>query len=114
MCRSDLYESAELDGAGAWMRLLNVTLPMISPVIFFNLIMAIIGTLQVFSVPYIMTGGGPAHATYFFTMYLYDNAFTYLKMGYASAMAWIQLLIILVLTLIAFYSSKRWVHYSSN
>jgi multiple sugar transport system permease protein len=110
----DLYESAELDGAGAWQRLRSVTLPMISPVIFFNLIMAIIGTLQVFAVPYIMTGGGPARATYFFTMYLYDNAFTYLKMGYASAMAWIQLLIILALTAIAFWSSKRWVHYQSK
>jgi len=107
----ELYEAAELDGAGAWMRLRNVTLPMISPVIFFNLIMSIIGTLQVFSIPYIMTGGGPARATYFFTMYLYDNAFTYLKMGYASAMAWLQLVMILLLTLLAFWSSKRWVHY---
>ena len=110
----ELYESAELDGAGAWQRLRNVTLPMISPVIFFNLIMAIIGTLQVFAIPYIMTGGGPARATYFFTMYLYDNAFVYLKMGYASAMAWIQLLIVLMLTAFAFWSSKRWVHYQGK
>ena len=71
--------------------------PSISPVIFFNLIMAIIGTLQVFVLPYIMTQGGPARSTYFYTMYLYDNAFSYLKMGYASAMAWIQLLIVLAL-----------------
>ena len=110
----ELYEAAEIDGAGAWRRLRHVTLPMISPVIFFNLIMAIIGTLQVFAIPYIMTGGGPARATYFFTMYLYDNAFTYLKMGYASAMAWIQLLIVLVLTAVAFWSSSRWVHYQSR
>lgn len=110
----ELYESAELDGAGAWQRLKSVTLPMISPVIFFNLIMAIIGTFQVFSIPFIMTGGGPARATYFFTMYLYDNAFTYLKMGYASAMAWIQLLIILALTALASWSSKRWVHYQTK
>jgi multiple sugar transport system permease protein len=110
----ELYESAELDGASAWRRLRHVTLPMISPVIFFNLIIAIIGTLQVFAIPYIMTGGGPARATYFFTMYLYDNAFTYLKMGYASAMAWIQLLIILALTALAFWSSKRWVHYQGK
>ena len=110
----ELYESAELDGAGAWQRLRNVTLPILSPVIFFNLIIAIIGTLQVFAIPYIMTGGGPARATYFFTMYLYDNAFTYLKMGYASAMAWIQLLIVLALTSLAFWSSKRWVHYSNK
>jgi multiple sugar transport system permease protein len=88
----------------------NITLPMISPVIFFNLVMALIGTLQVFSQPFIMTGGGPARATYFFTMYLYDNSFTYLKMGYASAMAWVQLLIILCLTGLAFWSSRRWVY----
>jgi multiple sugar transport system permease protein len=110
----ELLESAEIDGALAWNRMRHVTLPMISPVIFFNLIMAIIGTLQVFSVPYIMTGGGPARATYFFTMYLYENAFLYLKMGYASAMAWIQLLIVLALTGIAFWSSKRWVHYQGK
>ena len=107
----ELYDAAELDGANPWQRLRNVTLPMISPVIFFNLIMAIIGSMQVFAVPYIMTGGGPARATYFFTMYLYDNAFNYLKMGYASAMAWVQLLIILALTAAAFWSSKKWVHY---
>lgn len=110
----ELLESAELDGANAIQRLWNVTLPMLSPVIFFNLIMAIIGSLQEFSVPYIMTGGGPARATYFFTMYLYDNAFTYLKMGYASAMAWIQLAMVLLLTGLAFWSSKRWVHYQTK
>ena len=110
----EFYEAAELDGASSWQRLWNVTIPMISPVIFFNLIMAIIGTFQVFSIPYIMTQGGPARATYFFTMYLYDNAFTYLKMGYASAMAWIQLLIVLVLTLVAFWTSNKWVHYQSK
>jgi len=110
----ELQEASELDGANAWQRLWNVTLPILSPVIFFNLIMAIIGTFQVFSIPYIMTAGGPARATYFFTMYLYDNAFTYLKMGYASAMAWIQLVIILLFTLLAFWSSKKWVHYQSK
>ncbi|MBV9866369.1 MAG: sugar ABC transporter permease [Abitibacteriaceae bacterium] len=111
---SELLESAEIDGAGMTRRLWHVTLPMLSPVIFFNLIMAIIGTLQVFAIPYIMTGGGPARATYFFTMYLYDNAFRYLKMGYASAMAWIQLLIILALTAIAFWSSRKWVYYQGK
>ena len=88
---------------------------MISPVIFFNLIMALIGTFQVFSVPYIMTGGGPDRATYFYTMYVFDNAFRYPgRMGYASAMAWIQLLIILALTAIAFLSAKKWVHYQGK
>lgn len=110
----ELYEAADIDGANAWQRLWNVTLPMISPVIFFNLVMGIIGSLQTFSTAYIMTGGGPDQATYFYTMYLYDNAFTYLKMGYASAMAWVQLLVVLVLTALAFWSSKKWVHYQGK
>lgn len=111
---ADLYEAAEIDGAGVWRRLWSVTIPMLSPVIFFNLIMAIIGTLQVFAVPFIMTGGGPERASYMYTHYLYDNAFGYLKMGYASAMAWLQLLIILALTGIAFWTSRRWVHYQGR
>jgi multiple sugar transport system permease protein len=106
-----LVEAAELDGAGPWQRLVNVTLPALSPVIFFNLIMAIIGTLQAFAIPYIMTSGGPARATYFYTMYLYDNAFRFLKMGYACSMAWIQFLLVVALSALAFWSSKRWVHY---
>ena len=76
--------------------------------------MAIIGALQVFDVPFIMTNGGPAHSTYFLSMYLYDNAFVYLQMGYANAMAWIMLLIVLLLTGIAFWSSSRWVHYQGK
>lgn len=110
----ELYEAAEIDGAGPVSRLFNVTLPMLSPVIFFNLIMAIIGTLQVFAIPYIITGGGPRRGTYFMTMYLYDNAFRFLRMGYASSLAWVQLLIILALTALAFWTSKRWVHYQGK
>lgn len=110
----ELYEAAELDGAGVAGRILHVTLPILSPVIFFNLIMAIIGALQTFDVPYIMTGGGPAHSTYLLSMYLYDNAFVYLHMGYASAIGWIMLLIVLLLTALAFWSSRRWVHYEGN
>ena len=110
----ELYEAAELDGAGPLGKALNVTLPMISPVIFFNLIMAIIGTLQVFTLPFIMTQGGPERSTYFLTYYLYDNAFTFLRMGYASAMAWVQLLMILALTAVAFWSGRRWVHYQGK
>jgi multiple sugar transport system permease protein len=107
----ELYEAANIDGATALDRIWHVTLPFISPVIFFNLIMGIIATLQIFAVPYIMTQGGPARSTYFYTMYLYDNAFSYLKMGYGNAMAWVQLLIVLMLTALAAWSSKRWVHY---
>jgi multiple sugar transport system permease protein len=110
----DLYEAAELDGASPLGQLLHVTLPSISPVIFFNLIMDIIGTLQVFVPALVMTLGGPAHSTYFYTYFLYDNAFSYLKMGQASAMAWIQLIIILILTGLAFWSSRRWVHYQGR
>ena len=107
----ELYEAAEIDGASPVRKLWHVTLPGISPVIFFNLVMGIIGTLQVFGTPYIITKGGPARSTYFYTMYLYDNAFTNLKMGYASALAWVQLLIVLALTGLAFWTSKKWVHY---
>ena len=107
---SELYEAAELDGAGAMRKMWHVTLPAISPVILFNLIIGIIGTLQVFAQPYIITRGGPARATYFYTLYLYENAFKYLKMGYASAMAWILFAIILLLTALAFWSSRHWVH----
>ncbi len=110
----ELYEAAELDGANNRQQLWHVTIPMISPVIFFNLVMAIIGILQVFDTPFMMTHGGPNRASYFFTYYLYDNAFTYLKMGYASAMAWIQLLLVLTLTGIAFWSSKKWVYYQGK
>jgi len=107
----ELLEAAEIDGAGRLGRLVHVTLPMLSPVIFFNLVMAIIGTFSVLTIPYIMTRGGPNNATYFYTMYGYDTAFTYLRMGYASALAWVQLLIILALTALAFWSARKWVHY---
>ena len=110
----ELYEAADLDGANAAQRLFYVTLPMISPVIFFNLIIAIIGVLQIFDTPFMMTQGGPNRASYFYTYYLYDNAFSYLHMGYASAMAWIQLLIVLALTAVAFLTSKKWVHYQGK
>ena len=108
-----LYEAAAIDGATGAGRLWHVTLPMLSPVIFFNLVLAIIATLQVFAVPFVMTRGNPDRATYFYTMYLYDNAFTFLRMGYASAMAWVQLLMIMGLTALAFWSARRWVHYEA-
>jgi multiple sugar transport system permease protein len=110
----ELYEAADIDGASPLRKTWHVTLPSISPVIFFNLIMGLIGTLQVFATPFILTQGGPARATYFYTMYLYDNAFKYLNMGYASAMAWVQLLLVLALTALAAWSSKRWVHYQGR
>ena len=110
----ELYEAADIDGASDLGKLWHVTLPGISPVIFFNLIMGLIGTLQVFAVPYIVTGGGPDQSTYFLTQYLYDNAFHYLKMGYASAIAWVQLLIVLGLTGLVAWTGKRWVHHAGK
>lgn len=107
----ELLEAAEIDGAGPWRRLFSVTLPVLSPVIFFNLVMAIIGSFSILTVPYIMTQGGPNNATYFFTMFSYDQAFKFLHMGYASAVAWIQLGITLFLTAIAFWSARKWVQY---
>lgn len=109
----DLYEAANLDGASPLRRLWHITLPGLSPIILFNSIVGIINALQVFALPYVMwrTRQGPEQAGYFYTSYLYDNAFRYLKMGYASAMAWIQLLMILALTGLVFWLSRRMVHY---
>ena len=109
-----LIEAAELDGATAWQKTRNVTIPMISPVILFNGVMGLIGTLQVFAVPFIMfPNGTPARSTYFYAMYLFDNAFKYQKMGYASAMGWIMFLLVLVLTLVSLRLSEKHVHYGS-
>ena len=110
-----LYEAADLDGAGWWAKTWHVTLPMLSPVILFNGIMGIIGALQVFTIPYIMfPGGSPARSTYFYAMYLYDNAFVYLKMGYACAMGWIMFAITVVLTIAAHRLSDKYVHYGGS
>jgi len=106
-----LYEAAELDGANVWQKTVCITIPMITPVILFNLIMGLIGSFQYFTQVYIMTNGGPADSTLFYALYLYRNAFVYFKMGYASAMAWILFLIILVCTIIVLKSSAKWVYY---
>jgi multiple sugar transport system permease protein len=109
----ELYEAAKIDGASAPRRFWHVTLPGLSPVVLFNVIIAILTAWQIFALPYILWRGqpGPSDATYFYTMYLFDNAFRYLKMGYASAMAWIQLLIILIMTALVFLVGRRTVHY---
>ncbi len=105
-----LYEAASIDGAGPIRRWFSVTLPGVSPVILFNTITGVINTWQVFAVPYIMTEGGPGRSTLFYSMYLYQNAFVYQKMGYASALAWIQFLIIMALTGLTFLLSRNLVH----
>lgn len=106
-----LYEAAEIDGAGVLTRFWNVTIPMISPVIFFNLVMSIIGSFQVFTNAYVMTQGGPANASLFYVLHLYRNAFSYFKMGYASALAWVLFAIILFFSLLVVRSSPAWVYY---
>jgi multiple sugar transport system permease protein len=106
-----LYEAAELDGAGAWSQFRNVTIPMLTPTIFFNLVMSVIGSFQVFTQAYVMTDGGPAKATMFYVLLLYKQAFDFLRFGYASAMAWILFIIIAVLTAFNFKVAPRWVHY---
>jgi multiple sugar transport system permease protein len=111
---TQLYEAAEIDGAGAWRRFRTVTIPMVSPVIFFNLIMGIIGALQTFTQAFIMTGGGPREATYFYMLHLYNNAFMWLRMGYAAALAWVLFFYILILTLFVLRSSSAWVYYEGE
>jgi multiple sugar transport system permease protein len=106
-----LYEAAKIDGAGRARAFFNVTLPQLSPLIFFNLIMGIIGSFQVFTQVYVMTNGGPGNATLVYVLKLYREAFEYHKMGYASAMAWVLFLVLLALTLVVVKTSKSWVHY---
>ncbi len=110
----ELYEAALIDGAGATRKLWHITLPLISPVIFFNLIMGIIGYFQYFTQVWVMTRGGPEDSTAFYALYMFNNAFLFFKMGYASAMAWILFAITLVCTLIVFKTSSKWVYYSGE
>ena len=109
-----LYEAASLDGAGFWQRTRHITLPSISPVIFFNLIMGVIGTFQYFTQTFVMTKGGPDNSTLFYALYLYQNAFEYFRMGTACAMAWILFLLTLAATALVFKSSARWVYYEGE
>ncbi len=111
-----LYEVAELDGAGPWGKFRNVTLPMLTPTILFNLVMGLIIAFQYFTQVYVMTGGKgtPVDSTMFYALYLYRCSFYYLRMGYASAMAWMLFVVILVATLGVLVSSKRWVYYQGD
>lgn len=109
-----LYEAASIDGAGTWHMFRHITLPLITPVIFFNLIMQTVQAFQEFNGPYIVTEGGPLKSTYLLPLYIYDKAFKSFDMGYASAVAWVLFAIIMVLTLIAFWSSKKWVYYAGD
>ncbi|NQU41158.1 MAG: sugar ABC transporter permease [Lentisphaerae bacterium] len=110
-----LYESADIDGASSIRKLWNITIPLISPVIYFNLIMGIIGSLQVFAQPFVMLGGGgPNRSALFYAVYIYQNAFDYRLMGYACAMAWVLFLIVLLLTWIATRSTRHLIYYAGE
>lgn len=109
-----LYEAATVDGANAWQRFWNVTVPMCTPVILFNFIMGIITAFQDFTLPFVLTGGGPMKSTEFYVVNLYRNAFVQFNLGKASAMAWILFLIILVLSVVLFRTSARWVYYGGE
>lgn len=110
----ELHEAAQIDGAGTWTRFIHVTLPMLSPTMLFNLVIGIVAALQVFTVSIIATNGGPDYATWFFIVHLYQNGFQDYDMGYASALAWIFLVIVLALTLINVRLSNRWVYYEGD
>ena len=110
----ELLEAAEIDGANNWQRFWGVVMPMLSPVIFFNLIIGIIGSFQVFTNAFIMTSGGPQNATLFVVLYIYLNGFRFFKMGYAATLAWMLFWIIMVFTFLQFTVANRWVYYEGK
>ncbi|SDP16508.1 multiple sugar transport system permease protein [Rhodoferax sp. OV413] len=112
----DLYEAASMDGAGTWRKFRKITLPLLAPVIFFNMVLQIIEGFKAFTPAYVVSGGtgGPIDSTLFYTLYLYQEAFSYFRMGYASALAWVLLLIIGAFTGISFLTSKYWVYYEDD
>lgn len=110
---TELYEAAEVDGAGRWRKFRHITIPMLSPTIFFNLVTGIVGAFKIFGPAFVATGGGPGYGSYFYVLHLFNNAFRYLNMGYASGLAWVLFIILLVLTLVQFRVAKSWVYYES-
>jgi multiple sugar transport system permease protein len=112
----ELYDAADVDGANFWHKFRHITVPMMTPVVFFHLVTSVIGALQFFAIPFIMTGGTgfPAGSTLFYSIYLYKSAFHYFTMGYASAMAWLLFMVTLVITLIIFRSARLWVFYAGG
>lgn len=109
-----LYEAATIDGASKWHQFWRITLPLITPVIFYNLVTGIIGAFQYFTNAFVMTNGGPANATEFYNLYLYRNTFRWGRLGFGSAMAWFLLFLVLVMTLLVFRSSAAWVYYEGE
>ena len=111
---NDLYEAARLDGASAWQTFRRITLPLLTPVIFFNFIMQVIQAFQEFNGPYVITGGGPLKATYLLPLMIYEEAFKYFEVGYASALSWALFVLVAIFTALAFRSSKYWVFYGEG
>ncbi len=111
---TQLMEAASIDGASAWHSFWRIQVPMMTPVIFYELVMTLIESFKIFTQAYVMTQGGPRYASLFYVYYLYQNAFKYYQMGYASAMAWVMFVIILALTLVIFRTSRRWVYYEAG
>lgn len=109
-----LHEAATIDGANTWTRFWKITIPLITPAILFTLVMGVIGSFQTFTQAYIMTNGGPANATLLFLLYLYKNAFNWFEMGYASALAWLLFIIVLLMTITLWATSARWVYYEGE
>lgn len=110
----DLYEAAKIDGAGAWRIFWRITLPILTPVVFFNFVMQVIQAFQEFNAPYIITGGGPLKSTYLLPLMIYEEAFKYFEMGYASAISWVLFLLTAVCAAVAFSSSRYWVFYAQE
>ena len=110
----ELYEAASIDGANRWHRFRHVTLPMVSPVTFFLIVLTTIAAFRVFALAFVATNGGPAYATWFYLLHLYTTAFRSLDMGYASALAWIFVVLVLGLSLVQFRLSSRWVYYAGE
>jgi multiple sugar transport system permease protein len=110
----EMYEAASLDGAGGWAKFRHITLPMISPTFFFNLVLGVIGALKVFTTAFVATQGGPQYATWFFALHIYQNAFQFFKMGYGSALAWVFVVVLLLFTYFQVVLSRRWVYYAGG
>jgi oligogalacturonide transport system permease protein len=111
---NDLYEAARLDGASRWQMFRRITLPLLTPVVFFNLIMQVIQAFQEFNGPYVITGGGPLKSTYLLPLMIYDEAFKYFEVGYASALSWCLFIIVGIFTALSFWSSRPWVYYAQE
>jgi len=110
----ELYEAAEIDGGNAWAKFRHITIPMLSPVVFFNLIVGVIGSFSVFTVAFITTQGGPAYATWFYALHIYTVAFRYYEFGPASALAWVFFAIVLVLSIVQLKLADKWVYYEGG